>query len=46
MAKYISPDFDITVYEIKERIALDIGAGDADGMDDSSWHIDTDGSEI
>lgn len=44
MAKYMTPDFDVTVYEIKERIALDldIGSGDSDGLDDLSWNLDTD----
>lgn len=33
MAKYMTPDFDVTVYEIKEKITaedIDTGAGDPD----------------
>ena len=30
MAKYMTPDFDVTVYEIKEKITVDTGAGDPD----------------
>ena len=30
MAKYMTPDFDVTVYEIEERIAAEVVPGDPD----------------
>ncbi len=36
MAKYMTPDFDVTVYEIKEKITAEIVPGDPDG-DELSW---------
>lgn len=35
MAKYTTPDFDVTVYEIEDVITLGIGSEDQDGI--SSW---------
>lgn len=37
MDKYISPDFDILIYEIADAITLSIGDGDPDGGDDNWW---------
>ena len=39
MPKYVTPDFDVTVYEIDEKITADIlsyGAGDENGGD-NDW---------
>ena len=35
--KYLTPDFDVTVYEVKDVISLDVEVvpGDPDGME--SW---------
>lgn len=33
MKEYITPDFDITIYEIEEDIALSISSVDPDGDD-------------
>lgn len=30
MAKYMTPDFDVTIYDIQDRIAIDVGPGDPD----------------
>ena len=30
MKKYMTPDFDVTVYEIKEEITVEVGGGDPD----------------
>lgn len=33
MAKYMTPDFDVTVYEIEDRITYTAGSGmDGDGL--------------
>lgn len=34
MAKYVTPDFDVTSYEIQERITVDYG-------DDTTWEGST-----
>ncbi len=36
--EYVSPDFDVTVYEIEDVITFSIGSGSLDGgSDDSGW---------
>ncbi len=43
MAKYMTPDFDVTVYEIQDKITVDVGAGDPDEGEfgtDPSWSTD------
>ncbi len=37
MKEYISPDFDITVYEIEDVITVSIGGGDPDGGNTGWW---------
>lgn len=37
MKEYISPDFDITVYEIEDVITVSIGNGDPDGGNTGWW---------
>ena len=35
--EYLTPDFDVTVYEIEDVITLSIGTGSVDGGDDN-WN--------
>ena len=35
--EYVTPDFDVTVYEIEDVITVSIGEGGLDGGDDG-WH--------
>lgn len=35
--EYVTPDFDVTVYEIEDVITLSIGTGDLDGGSDEGW---------
>lgn len=37
MKKYISPDFDVTIYEIEDIITLSMGDKDPNGGDGSDW---------
>jgi hypothetical protein len=46
MKKYMTPDFDVTVYEIEDVITVNVGPGDPDGMGGTSWNLDPDDSEI
>ncbi len=36
--KYITPDFDVTVYEIEDVITLSIGDGNLDGGTGTDWY--------
>lgn len=36
MREYITPDFDVTIYEIEDVITLSFRDGDLDG-DDTQW---------
>ena len=39
MAKYMTPDFDVTVYEIEDVITFSIGEGPVDGGNsDTGWY--------
>ena len=35
MREYLTPDFDVTIYEISNEITLNISSADPDGGDDS-----------
>ena len=35
--KYLTPDFDVTVYEVKDVISVDVTDSDPDDMDFASW---------
>ena len=37
MREYVTPDFDVTVYEIEDVITLSIGGNDPDGGDTDGW---------
>lgn len=37
MKEYMTPDFDVTVYEIEDVITLSIGSSDSDTSTDSEW---------
>lgn len=37
MREYVTPDFDVTVYEIEDVITLSIGDGKPDGGDTDWW---------
>lgn len=37
MREYLTPDFDVTVYEVEDIITLSIGDGDPDKGDDNWW---------
>lgn len=39
MKEYLTPDFDVTVYEIEDVITLSIGGADVDGPDSDWWEI-------
>ena len=38
--KYLTPDFDVTVYEIKDIVTLEVGPSDPDGGigDPEDWN--------
>ena len=38
--KYLTPDFDVTSYDIDDILTVDVGTGDSDGMDEASWKGD------
>ncbi len=38
--KYLTPDFDVTAFEVEDVISADIVTGDPDDM--SSWNMDGD----
>ena len=35
--EYLTPDFDVTVYEIEDVITVSVGENDPDGSDTSWW---------
>ncbi len=35
--KYVTPDFDVTIYEIEDVITLSMGDKDPNGGDGSGW---------
>lgn len=37
MREYLTPDFDVTVYEVEDIITLSIGDGDPNKGDDAWW---------
>lgn len=37
MKEYMTPDFDVTVYEIEDVITLSIGSSDSDTYPDTEW---------
>lgn len=37
MREYVTPDFDVTVYEIEDVITLSIGGNDPDGGKPGDW---------
>ena len=42
MKKYMTPDFDVTVYEIEDVITVNVGPGDPDDMGNASWQFGDD----
>lgn len=38
MKKYMTPDFDVTVYEIKDVIAAEIGSDDDENFDSMQYY--------
>lgn len=37
MREYLTPDFDVTVYEVEDVITLSIGTGDSDQDTGDQW---------
>lgn len=36
--EYLTPDFDVTVYEVEDVITYSLGTGSIDGGDGPEWH--------
>lgn len=45
--KYLTPDFDVTAYDINDILTVETGSGDTDGLDPSNleggWNGDLEG---
>lgn len=36
--EYLTPDFDVTVYEVEDVITYSLGGGEIDGGNGPEWH--------